>query len=92
MTTSFDSDTTTKIESGNPTRAQKAVAGVMCFVVFLFLYFLMSGPLVWIEDKMKFKPFTRSVRTVYAPLVFVAKSDIKPASNMIKSYVQLFKN
>ena len=92
MATSFDSDTKTKIESENPTRAQKAITGGMCFVVFLFLYFLMSGPLVWIEDKMKFKPFTRSVRTVYAPLVLVAKSDMKPASNMIKSYIQLFKN
>ena len=92
MVTSSDSYSATKIESEQTTCSQKAGVSMMCFVAFLFLYFLMSGPLVWIEDKMKFKPFTRSLHVVYAPLVLVAKSELKPASNMIKSYIQLFKN
>ncbi len=86
------SRSTIQIPSAKTTRLQKTFAGAMCFFAFLLLYFLMSGPLVWIEGKMKFKPFTNSLHAIYAPLVLVAKSDLKPASNMIKSYVQLFKN
>lgn len=88
----LESDTITIIKSEKPTRSQKAAVSAMCFGAFVILYFLMSGPLVWIEDKMKFEPFTQSLHTVYAPLVLVAKSDMKPASDMIKSYVKLFKD
>jgi len=92
MRMSFDSDTKTSIKSDKPTRSQKAAVSALCFGAFLFLYFLMSGPLIWIEGKMKFQPFTKSLHTIYAPLVLIAKSDMKPASSIIKSYVQLFKN
>ncbi len=92
MTMSYDSNTTALVETEKLTRAQKTGASVICFFAFFVVYFLMSGPLIWIEDKMKFKPYTKSLHVMYAPLVLVAKSDMSPASDIIKSYVQLFKN
>ncbi|MFK7778823.1 MAG: hypothetical protein QM501_12015 [Gimesia sp.] len=88
----YDSETKAMSEPEKPTRSQKAGVSALCIGAFLVLYFLMSGPFVWIEDKMDFEPFTKSVHVVYAPLVLVAKSDMKPASNIIKSYIQLFKD
>ncbi|QDV17730.1 hypothetical protein Pan153_23840 [Gimesia panareensis] len=63
----------------------------MCLISLLLLYFLMAGPLVWLEGKMKFRPFSRTVKTVYAPLAQVVKSDWEPASTVVKAYVGLFK-
>ncbi|MFH1301097.1 MAG: hypothetical protein ABIK07_08545 [Planctomycetota bacterium] len=91
MTAALDSSTSTEPDPEKPTLKQKAGAGVMCFVAFLFLYLIMSGPLVWMEGKMKFKPFSKSVKTVYAPLAKLVESDVKPASSVIKAYVGLFK-
>lgn len=91
MASSIDSHVASETDSSNPTIVQKMGVCLLCFASFLLLYLIMAGPLVWVEDKMKFSPFTRSVETLYAPLVLVVKSDIKPASSMIKAYVGLFK-
>tara|TARA_R110002111_G_scaffold185031_3_gene250917 strand:- start:37723 stop:38127 length:405 start_codon:yes stop_codon:yes gene_type:complete len=93
MTASFNSGTTIDADTDveKPTVVQKAGVSLMCIVAFLFLYLIMSGPLVWMEGKMKFKPFSKSVKTVYAPLVKLVESDVKPASSVIKAYVGLFK-
>lgn len=80
-----------KSELENPTRLQKMGVCTLCLFSFLLLYFLMSGPLVWLEDKMKFRPFTKSVQVVYAPLVLISKSNVKPAAMMVKAYIQIFK-
>ncbi|QDV49496.1 hypothetical protein [Gimesia fumaroli] len=92
MTASIDSNSMLKTDTEQPTFVQKAGVGLMCFTAFLLLYFVMAGPLVWIEGKMKFGPFSNSVKTVYAPLAQVVESDLKPASTLVKSYVGLFKN
>tara|TARA_R110002095_G_scaffold126882_2_gene109964 strand:- start:2027 stop:2443 length:417 start_codon:yes stop_codon:yes gene_type:complete len=91
MIASFESVTSIDADVEQPTVVQKAGVSLMCFVTFLFLYFIMSGPLAWMEGKMKFKPFSKSVKTVYAPLVKLVESDVKPASSVIKAYVGLFK-
>lgn len=91
MTTEFDSSTTTIPAAETPSLTQKACVSGMCFVAFLLLYLIMSGPLVWMEGKMKFGPFSKSVKTMYAPLAQVVKSDVKPASSVIKAYISLFK-
>ncbi|WP_339735042.1 hypothetical protein [uncultured Gimesia sp.] len=91
MTAPIDSNATLKPDSDKPTFMQKAGVCVMCFTAFLLLYFVMAGPLVWMEGKMKFGPFSNSVKTVYAPLAQVVKSDMKPASTVVKSYIGLFK-
>ncbi|QDU10081.1 hypothetical protein [Gimesia aquarii] len=91
MVSSIYSRDVSTTDSTPPTIRQKLAVSMMCLFAFLLLYFMMSGPLVWIEDKMKFKPFTRSVETVYAPLVVIVKSDMKPASSAIKAYVGMFK-
>ena len=74
-----------------PTLKQKLSVGIMCFSAFLLLYFLMAGPLAWMEGKLKFGPFSQSVKTIYSPLVQVVESDLKPASTVVKSYIGLFK-
>lgn len=86
-----DSSETLMPDSEKPTFVQKTGVGAMCLVAFLLLYFVMAGPLVWLEGKMKFGPFSNSVKTVYAPLAQVVKSDLKPASTVVKSYIGLFK-
>ncbi|MCA9017488.1 MAG: hypothetical protein KDA77_19350 [Planctomycetaceae bacterium] len=91
MTTPLDSSLTSIPESEKPTVVQKAGVGAMCFVAFLVLYFVMAGPLVWLEGKMKFGPFSKSVKIVYAPLARVVEEDLKPASTVVKSYIGLFK-
>ncbi|QDT98809.1 hypothetical protein [Gimesia aquarii] len=91
MVSSINSRDVSTTDSAPPTTRQKLAVSMMCLFAFLLLYFMMSGPLVWIEDKMKFKPFTRSVETVYKPLVVIVKSDMKPASSAIKAYVGMFK-
>ncbi|QDT41475.1 hypothetical protein Pan241w_15370 [Gimesia alba] len=78
-------------DAEKPTFVQKAGVCAMCFTAFLLLYFVISGPLAWLEGKMKFGPFSKTVKTVYAPLAQVVKSDLKPASTVVKSYVGLFK-
>lgn len=74
-----------------PTMLQKAGVVAMCTAAFLLLYFLLAGPLVWVDGKMKFPPFSRSVKVVYAPLARIVKSDLEPASSVVKAYVSLFK-
>ncbi|WP_145105430.1 hypothetical protein [Gimesia panareensis] len=78
-------------DHSRPSFRQKAGAAVMCLMSLLLLYFLMAGPLVWLEGKMKFRPFSQTVKTVYAPLAQVVKSDWEPASTVVKAYVGLFK-
>ncbi len=78
-------------ELSRPSLRQRGGAALMCLMALLLLYFLMSGPLVWLEGKMKFSPFSRTVKILYAPLAQVVKSDWEPASTVVKSYVGLFK-
>ncbi len=70
---------------------QKSGVVAMCAAAFLLLYFLLAGPLVWMEGKMKFPPFSQSVKVIYAPLAGIVKSDLEPASSVVKAYVGLFK-
>ncbi len=74
-----------------PTLLQKAGVVAMCTATFLLLYFLLAGPLAWVDGKMKFPPFSRSVKVIYAPLARIVKSDLEPASSVVKAYVGLFK-
>ena len=73
------------------TTLQKTGVVVMCAFAFLMLYFLLAGPMVWIEGKMKFPPFSRSVKVIYSPPARIVKSDLEPASSVVKAYVGLFK-
>lgn len=91
MTAPNDSEAKLMPDAEKPTFVHKVGVCMMCFTAFLLLYFVMSGPLVWLEGKMKFGPFSNTVKTVYAPLAQVVKSDLKPASTVVKSYVGLFK-
>jgi hypothetical protein len=78
-------------DSSRPALRAQAGVALMCLVSSLLLYFLMAGPLVWLEGKFRFRPFTRTVQTVYAPLVHVVRSDWEPASTIVKTYVGFFK-
>lgn len=86
-----ESSETLMSDSERPTLVQKTGVCAMCLAAFLLLYFVMAGPLVWLEGKMKFGPFSTSVKTVYAPLAEVVKSDLKPASTVVRSYIGFFK-
>ncbi|MCA9021354.1 MAG: hypothetical protein KDA74_14490 [Planctomycetaceae bacterium] len=91
MNAPVNSNLTPVSDTEKTTILQKAGVGAMCAAAFLMLYFLLAGPLVWIEGKMKFPPFSRSVKVIYAPLARIVKSDIEPASSIVKAYVGLFK-
>lgn len=91
MNTPVNTSLTPVSEVEQTTKLQKAGVAAMCAAAFMMLYFLLAGPLVWIEGKMKFPPFSRSVKVIYAPLARIVKSDIEPASSVVKAYVGLFK-
>ena len=74
-----------------PSLWQKMGVTGMCAVAFLSLYFLMAGPLAWLEGKLKFRPFSQSIKTLYAPLAQLVRQDVEPASSAVKAYVGLFK-
>ncbi len=91
MNAPVNSSLTPVSDTEKTTILQKAGVASMCAAAFLMLYFLLAGPLVWIEGKMKFPPFSRSVKVIYAPLARIVKSDLEPASSIVKAYVGLFK-
>lgn len=78
-------------DRSRPALREQAGAAVMCLLSLLLLYFLMAGPLVWLESRLRYRPFSRTVKTVYTPLAQVVKSDWEPASTVVKAYVGFFK-
>ena len=54
------------------------------------MYLLMAGPLAFLHKKLAVGPFQSAIETIFAPIVLIVKSDVKPFSTLLKAYIGLF--
>lgn len=74
-----------------PTRRQRFAASALCVFGFFAFYLLSAGPVAGIHNVFRVRAFQRAVEVVYAPVVFLVKSNIEPFSSIMKWYVDLFR-
>ncbi|MDA0283502.1 MAG: hypothetical protein O3B13_10480 [Planctomycetota bacterium] len=74
-----------------PTRRQKRTAAAISVFGFVVFYLLSAGPMAGIHNVFKVRGFQKTVEVIYAPVVFLVKSNIEPFSSIMKWYVDLFR-
>jgi hypothetical protein len=74
-----------------PTRREKRAAAAFSAFGFVVFYFLSAGPMAGIHNVFKVRGFQKTVEVIYAPVVFLVKSNIEPFSSIMKWYVDLFR-
>lgn len=77
--------------SAAPTRRQRFAATTLCLFGFIAFYLLSAGPVAGIHNVFKVRAFQKAVEVIYAPVVFLVKSNIEPFSSMMKWYIDLFR-
>ena len=74
-----------------PSRRERLAATGLSVFGFLVFYLLSAGPIAGIHNVMKVGAFQKAVEVIYAPVVFLVKSNIEPFSSIMKWYVDLFR-
>lgn len=73
------------------TRRQKMAASALSLTAFGVAYVLSAGPLVGVQNLIKFKPFARCLEVFYLPLVLIVKGNVPVLGPLLKWYVDLFR-
>ena len=73
------------------TRKQRMVMSGVCFMLLLSVYVLSAGPMAWLHKVAEFQQFQDALEFVYAPLIAIVDSDLKPLSPILKWYISFFR-
>ncbi len=64
---------------------------VVCLMLVVGVYVLSVGPMARLHKVVEFEPFKNALEFVYAPLIAIVESNVKPFSAILKWYISFFR-